>query len=333
MKKSKKNKKKISDGASGNVATGNSAAATTGNTARNAAAARNAVPATGNAVPATGNAVPATGNTAATAPEPDENVRTANTSEPHVNVSPANTSENVPEITAINSGPETAAINSGPKKSANTPNYTALAEVCQRLSYLQLSVKTSLDIAKGSNKYQNNTDIEELLTDIINKFTQYLNIYQGFMGPCPRVNSQPTPFIVYFNEIPPLIQYLQVLWNFLLVIPPWQNANPPIISQNNMTKFLPEIFLEDFQNAYSSNANLEISTNLENAHGNSGNTATSKNTPKNKKNAKNAKTLFLKKYFQNKDPLLNVYAYVQLDIMRNIALLLQILRKRNTPVE
>jgi len=144
------------------------------------------------------------------------------------------------------------------------------------------------------------------------------------MGSCPGVNISTHANIIQFNQTKTLIQYLQVLTRFLLVIPPWQNANAPIISQNNMTKYFP-LFKNDFQNAYPT-INEAVPSALPNSGANVANADTSKNTPKNKKLGK---TLFLSKYFKNKDSFLNLYATMQEDISKSIALLLQVLRKRN----
>jgi hypothetical protein len=136
----------------------------------------------------------------------------------------------------------------------------------------------------------------------------------------------------------------------MIVIPIGQNANAPTILKNNMEKYLPEVFLNDFQNAFpnkmpnsltgaittpnANNPNLsqaggEPNNNpptpnlVPNTTNNNPNQNTSNNNSNKKPNKK--QTLFLGKYFKENDPLLNTYAYLQLNIMVSIAKLLKFL--------
>ena len=163
--------------------------------------------------------------------------------------------------------------------------------------------------------------------------------------------------VIQIKDIDTLKQYLGVLWKFMIVIPIGQNAKAPTILKKNMEEYLPEVFLNDFQNAFPSNMpnSLTGTTTTQNVNNSKSNqvggesnnnqgsqssssnkkqpngTNVSTNNPyqnatKNNNNKPNKKqTLFLGKYFKDNDPLLNVYAYLQLEIMVSIAKLLKFL--------
>jgi hypothetical protein len=287
----------------------------------------------------TGNANPK--NVKATNPnttgKPNANT-TGNTSDkPNANTT-GNTTKNVKATSPNTSG----------KPNANITNF---ASVCSRLKKLVSSIQGKFDVSKTnlSSSFEipaNQTQFEEYLTEINKNFILFLDFYQGLKGQCQT--TKETEQITKLTSIDELQQYLRVLWKFMLVIPTGQKAEAPVISKKNMQEFLPDVFLQDFQNAFPEqpepptimgsveSMTANVVPPQEKSGGNNGNSnspasnqnvtpnngkSTSTNNNENKKINKK-QTMFFKKYFNNKDPLLNNYAYMQLKIMTSIAILL-----------
>jgi hypothetical protein len=236
----------------------------------------------------------------------------------------------------------------------NNKDITNFNNVCQRLQKLHGSIEASFAVSEHPlNNYfsipANRNEFNEYIANILSNFGEYLKTYQGLKGSCSHNNTNNK--VIQIKDIDTLKQYLRVLWKFMIVIPIGQNANAPTILKNNMEKYLPEVFLNDFQNAFpnkmpnsltgaittpnANNPNLsqaggEPNNNPQITNPNQSTTTNnlSQNTRTNNNNNKKPnkkQTLFLGKYFKENDPLLNTYAYLQLNIMVSIAKLLKFL--------
>jgi hypothetical protein len=243
---------------------------------------------------------------------------------------------------------------------ANNKNITNFNNVCKRLQKLHGSIEASFIISEHQlNDYfsipANKNTFNEYIANILSNFGEYLKTYQGLKGHCAHNNTNKK--VIQIKDIDTLRQYLRVLWKFMIVIPLGQEANAPTILKKNMEEFLPEVFLDDFQNAFPNNMPNPLTGNTTNTtksnqkgggpnnqqtpnpnqtqsqsqENNKPNKSNNNNNKKpNKSNTNNSKpnkkqTLFLKKYFKENDPLLNTYAYLQLKIMLSIAKLLKFL--------
>ena len=264
------------------------------------------------------------------------------------NKSNGNTPKNVNKTSPNTSG----------KPNANTnTNITSLASVCSRLYKLSGSISTSLYpiFYKNSPKYllenvyeSDKNKLEKYYKELNIIFLEFMHSYQGLSGKCPPFNTTRNKQ-VQLNSLDDLKRYLQVLWKFMLVIPIGQKAEAPVISKKNMQEFLPDIFLQDFQNAFpeqpkpptimrsvesmtanvvppqeksgGKNGNNNSPASNQNVTPNNGK-STSPNTNNENKKLNKKQTMFFKKYFKNNDPLLNYYAYMQLKILWSISNLL-----------
>lgn len=241
---------------------------------------------------------------------------------------------------------------------ANNKDITNFNNVCQRLQKLHGSIEASFAVSEHPlNNYfsipANRNEFNEYIANILSNFGDYLKTYQGLKGSCSHNNTNNK--VIQIKDIDTLKQYLRVLWKFMIVIPIGQETNAPTILKKNMEEYLPEVFLDDFQNAFPNNMPNPLTENTTTSTQNSNNpkpnqkggepnnnpqtpnpsqnttnnlnTNPIQNTSNNNSNKKTNKkqTLFLGKYFKENDPLLNTYAYLQLNIMVSIAKLLKFL--------
>lgn len=239
---------------------------------------------------------------------------------------------------------------------ANNKDITNFNNVCQRLQKLHGSIEASFAVSEHPlNNYfsipANRNEFNEYIANILSNFGEYLKTYQGLKGSCSHNNTNNK--VIQIKDIDTLKQYLRVLWKFMIVIPIGQETNAPTILKKNMEEYLPEVFLNDFQNAFPNNMPNPLTGNTitptqngnpksnqkggepnnnpqtpnpsQNATNNL-NTNPNQNASNNNNKKPNKKqTLFLGKYFKENDPLLNTYAYLQLNIMVSIAKLLKFL--------